>query len=485
MTTKKLFLVSMLFCIAVVPAFGQNQNVYDEVDRLMTRAKTAYSIEEYQDALTEYQKVSKLVPDFSDIYKAIGDVYEKIGGAENMKNAIASYEHYLLLSPNAKDKSDIRDKINSLDYLAEKQAEKDFILDDFSGIWVSNLVDKRYGVDTCYRVDLNLKPLLLFRITEMGHTGKYRVEILKESAFYKESIIKKIVNVVPDKKNSIKFTFADEERYIPSQSKWNLLRDVVKIAGSAVPGVGGDIASAVGRAVVDVGQESDIPSNTQTVYDFELQYNDGRLTGYCNLIQGLSSAKVTKDTENNFYELEFWKENDYFGKLQLLQEEQKTFEERKKARKPVSFGIRGGFGYEHYTHDYDYGSAIQMGVGIFFEIRLSDILCIQPGMNFEIYNRFEFPVNLLGKYKVGKSTWYAGLGPVINYETDPTIYFPVIKRTNFALNFKLAYSIGRFYAELGYNVGITNLFSADEYTYITGDVNLKRNGIFCLAGVKF
>ena len=549
-------LVLVLF--TTITVIGQNQDVNDEVKRSMTRAKAAYEIGEYKDALIEYQKISKRVPDFFDIHKAIGDTYEKMGGEENLKNAIDSYKRYLSLSPNAEDKTSIQEKIDRLEYLSEKQAEKDFILDDIKGLWVSNLVnvsdkkqrdvyfsqmvkDKKLSskdaemlktdgllLDTTYRADPKLTPLMFFRMTEMGKTGKYRVEILKESAFYKESIIQKVVNIVPDKNNTIRFTFADEAKYIPSQAKWNALRDIGNAVGGAIGGFGGQITNMIANTAVNAGQENDLPSNTQTVYDFELQYNDGKLTGYCNVIQGYSSAKVSKETKNDFYEIEFWKDNEYLDKLQLLKDREKQKKIDRKAKKLVSFGILGGLNFPNYS----YSSSKQIDtdswfdgpgfqIGMFLDFRLSDIVSIQPGVNISgrishvIYTSytgapdepvnqeltkylisrysdgylyyFDFPINLLFKYKISKSTWYAGAGPVISYSMSPGYYgydydydyvLQEIPNTTIGINFKLGYSIHKFFIELGYNAGMTNI-SKNQ------DINLKNSYTFSSLGLKF
>ena len=523
--------------------FGQN-DINSDVRRLLTRARTAYEMGEYADALREYQAVSKLVPDFPDIHKAIGDAYEQMGGEENLQKAIDSYTHYLSLLPDAEDKLSIQDKIAKLEYVFEKTAEQNFILEDLNGIWISNLVNisdrrkreayfslyakeqrlsqqetaqlKARGMvlDTCYRVDMNLTPLLLFRITEMGRTGRYRVEILKESAFYKESIIRKIVNIVPDKKNAVRFTFADEAKYIPSQAKWDWLRIAGSVAGGAIGGIGGQLTELTTSAAADFGRESDIPSNTQTVYDFELQYRDGELVGYCQVIQGYSSAKEAKDMQNDFYEIKFWKENEYFDKMKLLQgKERRSQQERqaeRKAKKPL-FGFSAGLSFPTYNIDgyingnenIEIDKLSEMRIGLFLEFRLADFLSIQPGIYANIQSGhhdylpfFDFQINLLGKYKFRKSTWYAGLGPVVhlmndereyryrseyytdwggNYYDDGTIR---LKSTDFSLNLKLGYSIRAFFIEFGHNAGMRNI-SAEPYLYI------KRSSTYGSIGLKF
>jgi len=579
-TLKKQEIVKFIILLGLVllsntTVFGQN-DADTEIKRSLATARAAYKLGEYQDALNEYLKVSKLAPDFSDIYKAIGDAYEKIGGEDNLQKAADSYKHYLSLSPNAGDKDSIQEKIYQLEYLSKKQAEKDFILDDINGLWVSNLVNisdkkqredyfssmakkqklsnaatdrlKADGIllDTCYRVDPTLSPLLLFQISEMGKTGKYRVTILNKSAFYKETIIQKTVNIVPDKKNSVRFTFADEARYMPSQAKWNFLRIAGSIAGQAIGGVGGQITEGLTNTLVDVGSESDIPSNAQTVYDFELQYKDGQLVGYCYVVSRQSSAKAEKETQNDFYEISFWKDNDYMNKLQQMEDKKELEKQRRKANKPVSFGFHAGFNSLSYsysnqrplTFDEDI-SAIGFKGGVFLEFRISDLISIQPGanigrssvpiyysgqvdrailiteapdiVNFEGYyydnsaTIIEFPLNLLFKYNINnrnRSRIYAGVGPMISYvlsssndifssygynnqyNLDGEVYSVLTKNVvkftgvNIGLDFKIGFSVHKFFLEFGYNAGMSNVS-------LNNDVNVKRNSFFGSLGLRF
>ena len=510
--------------------FGQN-DVNTEIKRSLAIAKTAYGLGEYQDALNEYLNISKLAPDFSDIYKAIGDTYVKIGGVDNLKMAIENYNHYLLLSPNAEDKDAVQEKIFQLEYLFKKQAQQDFILDDINGLWISNLVnvsDKKQReasllslvknhklsqsdaetlktsgmvLDTCYRVDMKSTPLLFFKITEMGKTGKYRVEILKESSFYKESIIQKVVNIIPDKNNTIQFAFADEERYIPSQSKWGFLRFAGSVAGQAIGGFGGQIAEGLTSTLADAGSESDIPSRAQTVYNFELQYNNGLLTGYCNVIQKSSSAKAEKETQNDYYEISFWKDNDYLKKLQQMKDNEELEKQRKKTNKLVSFGFFGGLNfynnyYKYYnvhgTNDdvYHYESSLEPGIrfGVFLEFRLSNLLSIQPGVTLQggvgdvdIRNpvSLEVPINLLFKYNFNRSKLYAGAGPVINAGGV---------NTNVGLNLKAGYSFRAFFMEFGYNSGSSYYVHTDygQSTFYGYDGDKVKFSIFSTSlGFRF
>jgi len=512
----KFIVLFILIIIGNSIVFGQNQDINNEVRRLLTRARAAYEIEEYQDALKEYQAVSKLVPDFADIYKAIGDAYEKIGGEDNLLKAIENYNQYLSLNPNAEDKASIQEKVFQLEYLFEKVAEKSFILDDFNGIWVSDLVSNKVSknnmlMETLYRVDQNLTPILIFRISEMGRTGRYRVEILKESDFYQESIIHKIVSIYPDKNNSIRFTFADEARYIPSQSKWEALRWLGGFAGQAIGGIGGGIVNVGVSTFANIGQENDIPSNTQTVYDFELQYKDGALVGYCNVIQGYSSARASQDTKNDFYEIKFWKENDYIEKLNMLKDEEERRRIERKANKPVSFGFYAGVNYSNFNIKNNHQSiatspSFGLQVGVFLEIKLLDFVYLQPGVNYyrrsisiDNYddfqalsykfnqNCYQIPINLLLKYKFGKSSLFAGFGFYFEGGGERTYLrafdyeqpgYVLLKQTDVGMNMKLGLSTSAFFVEFGYNAGMNDV-SLDR------DYSIKKHAGYGSLGLRF
>jgi tetratricopeptide (TPR) repeat protein len=325
-----MLLTASLFLSANI--FSQNQNSVDDVKRLIARAKTAYSIGEYQDALKEYQKIQQLVPEYPDIYKAIGEVYEKLGGDDDLKAAIENYNQYLRLSPDAQDQEVMTEKIASLEYLYEKQVQQTQILNDFSGIWISeavteeNVVTPKKSKKDAYREayeaakknestskDVSKKmskaSSFVFKITEIGKTGKFRIEILPESGFYKESIIQKTVNVVPDKKNNVTFTFADAQSYMPSQSKYDWLRLGVQVFSNNA------VSNAIGNMTINSLQEKDLPSNTQTAYHFELQYVDGELKGRCNIIQQHADAKTNKYTQDDYFEITLKKDDHYYNRL--------------------------------------------------------------------------------------------------------------------------------------------------------------------------
>jgi len=313
---KCIFYLMLLLSLQLMQA---QTSATDEVKRLISRAKTAYSMGEYQDALVEYQKAQKLVPNFPDLYKAIGDVYEKLGGENDLKMAIENYEQYLKLSPNAPDKDAIQEKIASLEYKFEKQLKQTQILDDLSGLWVSdwtadNTKSLKEMLKSMSAEELELMqyidmPYVMLEIKEIQKTGKYRVTLHQHSRIYKESIIAKTVNIVPTKNNSFQFVYADSKVYNPSAAKYNGLRAAINAAG------GSGLAQGLGNVAIDFAQENDLPSNTQTAYEFDLKYKDGKLEGLLNIIgkHAVQSVAGTAQTnQDQLYEISFTKNNEYF-----------------------------------------------------------------------------------------------------------------------------------------------------------------------------
>ena len=320
---KKLSLVWVL----LLPLFMQAQtaSVGDEVKRLLTRAKTAYNMGEYQDALAEYQKAQRLVPDYPDLYKVIAEVYEKLGGDDDLNAAIKSYNQYLKLSPNAEDKNAIVEKMAALEYLHEKQVKQTKILDDLSGIWVSDLnkemkhpnanksesmmsVMQSVSKQKKDKKTKEERPFLISRISEIGKTGKFRIELLEECGFYSESIIQKVVNINPDKKNNITFTFADAQTHNTS-TKYTLLRLGTQMAGL------GNLGEGLANMAITAAEANDLPSNTKTAYQFDLQYANGELTGYCTIVQQQDKNNSSKQTYNDIFEITLAKNDDYYSQI--------------------------------------------------------------------------------------------------------------------------------------------------------------------------
>lgn len=79
--------------------------------------KNAKNNSDYSDAAKQYEKALLLAPWLADDYFNCGVAHEKAG--EN-KEAIRSFNLYLLAAPNAKDTQDIKKRIGGLQYAAQK-----------------------------------------------------------------------------------------------------------------------------------------------------------------------------------------------------------------------------------------------------------------------------------------------------------------------------------------------------------------------------
>ena len=302
---RKIIVVSFFafFCIMHLQA---QQDDREEMRKNVLRAQTAYKAGEFEDALNEYKKALNFAPQYPELYKAIGDVYEKIGGTTNLSQAIIHYQRYIELAPNAEDNRSIQDKIYALQYLQEKSQKQDEILDDLSGAWVAmdNIqiikTDVKTGAVT-YMADF------IFKITEIQKTGKYRITIQREgSRYYRETIIDKTVNIVPQKDHSFNFTIADAQTYTPNAGIYSAARLGARMLGTVTEM---DWLGDAANVAIDIRQTKDLPSNTQTAYIFALKYKDGKLEGLVNVVRKFADQTQQKTLENGLYEITFVKQN--------------------------------------------------------------------------------------------------------------------------------------------------------------------------------
>jgi tetratricopeptide (TPR) repeat protein len=298
--------------LAVFILLGSMYTVYaqtvslEDVERYIVRAQSAYERGDFNKALAEYKEAQKLMPQYPELYKAIGDVYEKLGGTANLAEAIVNYKHYLKLVPQADDFKTIQKKIWELEEFSEETSKQDAIFDDLNGEWVSinnvqivKLGNRKTGT-------LHWATDFIFKIVEVGKTGKYRVTIQSENCmFYTESIIDKTVNIAPAKDNSITFTFADAQAHTPNQGGYEMARLGLRVLGE-VAGVG-SIAQDIAQTTITATQLNDLPNNTQAAYIFELKYEDGKLKGWVNIRSKFSDPTKQKTTKDELYEITFIK----------------------------------------------------------------------------------------------------------------------------------------------------------------------------------
>ena len=302
--------MTFLICFLTAVLFAQaQQEIREEIRRHIIQAQTAYNRGNFNDALKEYEKAQALAPQYPELYKAIGDVYEKLGGTADLTEAIAHFTRYLELAPDAEDSRAIQDKIYALQYLAKESGDIDRFLDDLSGTWVA--MDNLEIINTDTKTgQISYIADFIFEISEIQKTGKYRITIVeKGSRYYGESIIRKTVDIVPQKDKSFNFTFADAQVHTPNQGGYSAAR---LGAGLLANLTGMSWLGDAGNVAIDIKQSGDLPNNTQTAYIFALKYRDGKLEGLVNVVQDFANPNQQRTLKNDLYEITFVKKNEEF-----------------------------------------------------------------------------------------------------------------------------------------------------------------------------
>ncbi|MDR0618552.1 MAG: tetratricopeptide repeat protein [Bacteroidales bacterium] len=305
-------LIIILICAGSGILYAQQNNT-EEMRRHIRYAQTAYSAGEFNDALKEYKTAQTFAPNYPELHKAIAEVYEKLGGSINLTEAINSYRNYLKLAPNAKDSREILDKIYTLEYLHKKAEEQDKILSDITGRWVAINNIQIINVDDVTG-NILWSTDYVFDIAEViqsgKHTGVYRITIQSAGCrLYSESIIEKTVTVTVTKDNFLNFTFADAQVYTPNPAKYDSYRIFGNILSAATNKSWiGDLTNSA----VNAYQAVDLPSNTQTAYNFTLNYDEGRLVGMVNILQKFADPNTQKTTQNKLEEITFVKRDENF-----------------------------------------------------------------------------------------------------------------------------------------------------------------------------
>ncbi|MDR2057292.1 MAG: tetratricopeptide repeat protein [Dysgonamonadaceae bacterium] len=310
---KTIICLAAFTWLAGIGSANAQQDNTEEVRRHIRYAQTAYNRSEYPNALTEYQEALKLAPNYPELYKAIGDVYEKLAASDDLKAAITHYKRYVELAPNAPDTRQIQDRIYDLEYILKQQEKQEIILDDLSGEWVAidNIEVSKIEDDGRIRFYSDF----VFQITELQKTGKYRIEMLPSgNRHYSANLIEKTVNIVPAKDNSFTFTFADAIVHTPKSGGYNTGRFLGRMLGAAT---GADWVGDLTDIAVSAAQESNLPSNTQTAYTFALKYDAGKLVGMVNIIGKFSDPTRQQTTGNELYEITFVKNDDKLRELLL------------------------------------------------------------------------------------------------------------------------------------------------------------------------
>lgn len=150
--------ISLSFVMIAYTANVFGQDVSAEARRHMNRGlaaiESAVTDGDLQDAIKEFEAATGLAPDWPDPYFNLGKVQEKVG---RTSDAIASYEKYLALAPNAQDAQEVRQLVDKLQYKADKEARLKKVYE----MMVSPTYDRKY-IGEKYPV------IFISPMTEMG-----------------------------------------------------------------------------------------------------------------------------------------------------------------------------------------------------------------------------------------------------------------------------------------------------------------------------
>lgn len=122
-SVRRIFLVLALFGVVMFSAQAAHA-VSEKAQRFFDRGtaaiESASGPQDFRDAAGEFQKAAEVSPDWPDPYYNAGVALEKAG---DPTGAAAAFRKYLKAAPQASDAKAVQQKINKLEYLAEKQAK--------------------------------------------------------------------------------------------------------------------------------------------------------------------------------------------------------------------------------------------------------------------------------------------------------------------------------------------------------------------------
>lgn len=139
-TTSSALILSLMMVIMTHPARSETA-VSEKAQRFFDRGTAAIESanrpEDFRAAAEEFSNAYEAEPKWPDPYYNAGVALEKAG---DPAGAAKAFRQYLKLAPNAHDAKAVQQKMNKLEYLAEKQAkdrqaEENPSLEGFIGRW--------------------------------------------------------------------------------------------------------------------------------------------------------------------------------------------------------------------------------------------------------------------------------------------------------------------------------------------------------------
>ncbi len=131
------FLLIIFFAAVGNSAWAEpvSREARKHMNRGMAAAEMAKSPAEYEEAVREFEKAARLAPGWPAPYFNLGYVQNEAG---KYQEALDNYRKYLKLVPNAPDAEQVQVEIDQIEYRLEKASEAAKILSWLKGEWVIN-----------------------------------------------------------------------------------------------------------------------------------------------------------------------------------------------------------------------------------------------------------------------------------------------------------------------------------------------------------
>ena len=278
----KKFTFSVIAIILSITIYAQES---EQLNRHLKRAETAYKMENYKDAIAEYEMVIKLKPDYADAYYNLAVICEKLQTDYYLQRAIEYYKTYMKLVPA--EKKIINEKIIELEYYLEKKTENKKHFESMLGVWKTTSYNSKTG-----------QPYCVVEITSFQ--GKLRIKLLPNSSIF-SSTLTNIVATSDLNQDNLLFSYTDDKTYISNPAKWGSLISLVGgIAGSAIGGTGGDIVSQAANAGASVVERSpEQVTVARKFYDFYIsEFGNDTLKGLVHQFSSVKDGRTNNVTIN-------------------------------------------------------------------------------------------------------------------------------------------------------------------------------------------
>jgi hypothetical protein len=118
--TISFWLVAVLAVSTLLLFAVSARAVSDEARRHLDRGQAAIEMANLNDAVKEFQEAIELDPKWPDPYYTLGMVQNRL---ERYDDALKNLKSYLQLAPNAKDAQEVKQLINKIEYMRDKESE--------------------------------------------------------------------------------------------------------------------------------------------------------------------------------------------------------------------------------------------------------------------------------------------------------------------------------------------------------------------------